>query len=441
MTATEAARQFYEDVLEALEHRGHPVKKIRDNAARSKCPISLAGNRDGLSIELVGNEVKLVCDKYRGHNGDLILTTLGLKGSIALDVAAAIAQVYAGVTPESAARANHCTVKEINRALAQPEARNIEPTSEWDAVDLLSLEFRERSDVLAGAIPVGLTLVSAAPKVGKTRFLTQVSVAAVRGSMFLKRTMTPTKVLTLALEDGARRYRKSLHYLVGTNWPGRSELTVRTTSARLDEGGQTKIEEHLDKHPDCGLVIIDVLARVRPRGRGTDKYQLDYDALASLQKMANFRDIAVVVVHHTNQRADVTDIFELVSGTAGLIGVVDSLMVLQRRRSDDVGILHIAGRSVEEQTIALSFTNGWWGQAPEGMPAELLSESKEVRALWLWLAENDGASTDDLAKRYGRTKDTTRKLLYRLEERELIDSLGKASPGQPVLWQVVRRGL
>jgi hypothetical protein len=27
-------------------------------------------------------------------------------------------------------------------------------------------------------------------------------------------------------------------------------------------------------------VIIDVLARVRPRGYGSDKYQLDYDALA-----------------------------------------------------------------------------------------------------------------------------------------------------------------
>jgi hypothetical protein len=141
----------------------------------------------------------------------------------------------------------------------------------------------------------------------------------------------------MALEDGAHRYQKSLHTLVGSKRPGRSELTIRTTSARLNEGGITKIEQHLDKHPECRLVIIDVLARVRPRGRGTDKYQLDYDALAPLQRIANLRQIAIVVVHHTNQRADVTDIFELVSGTAGLIGVVDSLMVLQRRRSDEVG--------------------------------------------------------------------------------------------------------
>jgi hypothetical protein len=355
------------------------------------------------------------------------------------NVIAAVGQVFAGVTIESAARANSCTISAINEALALPEARLIEPTSEWDAVDLLGAEFRETPDILAGAIPVGLTLISAAPKVGKTRFLAQVSVAGVRGTPFLGRKVTQTQVLTLALEDGARRYRKSLHYLVGTNWPGRKELTIRTTSARLDEGGLTKIEQHLDKHPDCGLVIIDVLARVRPKGRGSDKYQLDYDALASLQRMANLRQIAIVVVHHTNQRADVTDIFELVSGTSGLIGVVDSLMVLQRRRADDVGLLHITGREVEDQTVALGFTNGWWGPAPEGMPAELMSESKEVRTLWLWLAEEGPASTATLAKEYGRAENTTQKLLHRLEERELVDSLGKAAPGRPVNWQVVRR--
>jgi hypothetical protein len=184
------------------------------------------------------------------------------------NIAAAVGQIYAGVTPQSAAQANLCTVEEITHALALPAAKLIEPTSEWDAVDLLAAESRDTPDILAGAIPVGLTLISAAHKVGKTRFLAQVSVAAVRGNVFLERVVTQTKVLTLALEDGARRYRKSLHYLVGTNWPGRSELTVRTTSARLDEGGLTQIQQHLDKHPDCGLVIIDVLARVRPRGRG-----------------------------------------------------------------------------------------------------------------------------------------------------------------------------
>jgi hypothetical protein len=354
-------------------------------------------------------------------------------------VIAAVAQVYAGVTVESAARASRCTVEELTQALALPEARLIEATSEWDAVDLLAAEFRETPDILEGVVPVGVTLISAAPKVGKTRLLTQLAVAAVRGSAFLNRAVTQTKVLTLALEDGARRYRKSLDQLVWANPPSRNQLRIRTTSKRLDDGGITAIELHLDLNPECQLVIIDVLERVRPRGRGTNAYRLDYEALAPLQRMANLRQIAIVVVHHANQRAEVSDVFEKVSGTSGLIGVVDSLLLLQRRRNDDIGTLSVSGREVEDQTIALGFTDGWWGPAPEGMPAELLSESKEVRALWLWLAENAGASTEDLANQYGRTVNTTQKLLHRLEERELVDSIGKPAPSRPQCWQVVRR--
>jgi hypothetical protein len=353
------------------------------------------------------------------------------------NVMAALGQIFVGVTLESAAHLNGCTISELNEALAMPEARLIEPASEWDSSDLLAAEFRETPDILDGVVPVGVTLISAAPKVGKTRLLTQFSVSAVRGVPFLGRKVTQTKVLTLALEDGARRYRKSLHNLVGSNRPGRSELTIRTASLRLDEGGITQIEQHLDKYPDCKLVIIDVWARVRPRG--SDKYQLDYEALAPLQRIANLRQIAIVVVHHANQRTEVANVFERVSGTSGLIGVVDSLLLLQRRHKDDVGILSISGREVEDQETALSFTDGWWGPAPEGMPADLLSETREIRELWMWLADNDGASTDDLAQQYGRSDNATLKVLRRLEERELIDSMGKPSAGRPVSWQVVRR--
>jgi hypothetical protein len=72
------------------------------------------------------------------------------------------------------------------------------------------------------------------------------------------------------------------------------------------------------------------------------------------------------------------------------------------------------------------------------MPAELLAERPEVRALWLWLAERDGADTDELAQQYGRAKDATLKVLRRLEEQQLIDSLGAPTRGRPVCWQVVR---
>ena len=187
-------------------------------------------------------------------------------------------------------------------------------------------------------------------------------------------------------------------------------------------------------------MIIDVLERVRPTDRrGARAYTLDYEALAPLQRVANLRQVAVLVVHHSNQRSDVVDVFEKVSGTAGLIGVVDALLFLQRRRGDNVGTLSVAGREVEDQTLVLSFENGWWGPAPGGMPVEVLSENQDVRDLWLWLADQGPASTAVLAKAYGRSENATNKLLHRLEDAELVDSLGAPTKGRPVYWQVVDR--
>jgi hypothetical protein len=69
------------------------------------------------------------------------------------NIAAAIGQIYAGVTPQSAAQANLCTVEEITHALALPAAKLIEPTSEWDAVDLLAAEFRDHPTSWPGPYP------------------------------------------------------------------------------------------------------------------------------------------------------------------------------------------------------------------------------------------------------------------------------------------------
>ena len=82
------------------------------------------------------------------------------------NIVTAVGHVYAGVTVESAARLAGCEILDLHGALATEEARLVEPTSEWDSVDLLAAVFHETPNILEGIIPVGVTLVSAAPKVG-----------------------------------------------------------------------------------------------------------------------------------------------------------------------------------------------------------------------------------------------------------------------------------
>ena len=63
---------------------------------------------------------------------------------MAINIMLAISQVYAGVTVESAARQHSCTVADLTAALTLPEARLIEPMSDWDAIDLLDSELGEQ---------------------------------------------------------------------------------------------------------------------------------------------------------------------------------------------------------------------------------------------------------------------------------------------------------
>jgi len=103
------------------------------------------------------------------------------------------------------------------------------------------------------------------------------------------------------------------------------------------------------------LVVVDTLAKVRaPRSSKSSPYQNDHDALAGLQRLAEELGIAVVVNHH-DRKMDAEDIFDTVSGTLGLTGAVDTILVLVKRAQGTT--LHdVHGWDIEDETaLALRF--------------------------------------------------------------------------------------
>lgn len=62
----------------------------------------------------------------------------------------------------------------------------------------------------------------------------------------------------------------------------------------------------------------------------------------------------MLIVHHTRKSKD-KDIFNMISGSAGLLDCVDGAFLLQKaNRVDDVAILDVVGRDQPEQQIYLS---------------------------------------------------------------------------------------
>ena len=150
-----------------------------------------------------------------------------------------------------------------------------------------------------------------------------------RGKEALGKFVDKGDVLYLGLEDGERRMHSRVTKILGDEikeWP--ENFTFRWRLDALDEGGLDYIEEWLADHPNPRLVVIDVLAKVRGRkARDEEQYQYDYRMLSGLQGLATRYRVAIVVVHHV-RKSDANDVLDTVSGTTGIAGAADNVMVL-----------------------------------------------------------------------------------------------------------------
>jgi AAA domain len=229
----------------------------------------------------------------------------------------------------------------------------------FSAKELQSMAFPPLSWIVPNIIPAeGLTLLCSRPKFGKSWLAYDLCIACTTDRYTLG-TIKPAQgdVLYLALEDSKRRLQRRMGKLLPTfrgPWPER--LTLKTEWRRLDEGGLGDIRAwHTDTKKHGGkpiLVVVDVLAKVRKPVGNRPLYEADYAALADLAKLANELGLAIAVLHHTRKMA-ADDLMETVSGSYGISGAVDTILVMANRPNG--AVLDIRGRDVESAELAIEF--------------------------------------------------------------------------------------
>lgn len=242
----------------------------------------------------------------------------------------------------------------------------------WKASDLEGASFAAPRFLIPDLLPEGVTLLSGTPKIGKSWMLLNIGIACSAGGSFLDRPTSKTPVLYLALEDNLRRIQQRLRMVCGwDSFPDALDICIEWN--RFPRG-LVDLSKVLGDTP-YGLVMIDTLEMVRPPRRA-NSYEDDYRALSGLRALAGEHGIGCLVVHHnrkTETKSDGTllDPLERVSGTMGLTGCVDSILVLSRTRGLVEGSLTVMGRDVEEQVLNVRLlpSMGTW----------MLSEKSNVR--------------------------------------------------------------
>jgi hypothetical protein len=270
-----------------------------------------------------------------------------------------------------------------------------------------------------GVLPQGAALLCGPPKIGKSRLILQLACAVAYGGVALSHTeVAQGGVLVLALEDGARRLQERLGaFLYGEKDPWPDALVMVNEWPTLDQGGAEELDEYLTEHPETRLVIVDVLQMIRPPTSGKHTaYAADYTAMRMLKAIADRHDVTVLVVHHS-RKMDANDPVDLVSGTNGLAGAVDSVLILQREPNGSDATLYLRGRDVEEAQFSLAYDRGRgaWNVVGEAR-AQPLSETRENIIVALENAWPKPMSPKDVVVATGLGENVVSQRLHHLEQ-------------------------
>jgi hypothetical protein len=269
--------------------------------------------------------------------------------------------------------------------LARIEAQH-EPPRIYTAAEIMAQKFEPLVQYVEGLVVEGLGVIGGKPKLGKSWLVLGLAAAIASGGVALSdrsRTVRRGKVLYLALEDGRRRLQSRLKAL-GLDHPP-AGLRFATEWPHLGVGGEggglDLLRAEIEKHrPD--VVFIDTLQKVRSPRKGRDPYGEDYAALGGLHGLArDFAPLAIYVVHHNRKNDRPEDYVDALSGTTGIGGAADTVVVLARARGEADAILSITGRDIEETERALQFKAGLWHEVGSATEWRRTEEQSQLVAL------------------------------------------------------------
>jgi hypothetical protein len=272
------------------------------------------------------------------------------------------------------------------------------------AADLVARQFAEPKWAVPEIMAEGLTILAGKPKTGKSWAALDFAVAVAGGYYALGNiACAQGDVLLLALEDNDRRLHQRLKAVL-QGQPAPPALQIATQWRRADAGGLDDLRQWLKAHPRARLVVIDTLQLIRgQRAKTEGVYADDYAAISALKAIADEFSVALLIVHHLRKEAT-GDPLESVSGTAGLTGSADTILILKREPKDAFALLYVRGRDVPEAEIAMQFdeTTGKWLRL---IGADDFRRSKERNAIIRALLDLDEPMTPaEIAEAIGKPR-------------------------------------
>lgn len=260
-------------------------------------------------------------------------------------------------TTSVAADAKQSPVKTTNDSITPINEKSnavsaIHRLETFNMPELYDKSFKVRAPVIDGLLYSDTYLFCGTPKLGKSFMMLQIAYHVASGRELWGYEVRQGVVLYMALEDDERRLQERLYRMFDVECV--ENLYMATHSGTLSSNLLDQLSSFVQTHTDTSLIIIDTLKRVREGDDDKYSYASDYEVITCLKQFADNNDICLMVVHHSRkQRAD--DIFDMISGTNGLLGAADGgFMFHKEKRTSSEGVLDVTGRDQPEQTLYLN---------------------------------------------------------------------------------------
>lgn len=285
-------------------------------------------------------------------------------------------------------------------AAGPPPEQSVPPTSKLTTISAAALQQKDIPPlqfVIDDLIPYGLTLLCSPPKYGKSWMALDLGLQVAQGKPFLQCSSHQCGCLYLALEDGERRLKYRMEKLLKDE-SAPANFHFATNATTLKTGLCEMLDDFLQTHSGIGLIIIDTFQFVRDCAPKKEApYATDYREVSTLKRFADKHNIALLLVHHLNKRVDDGDPYNMVSGTTGITGAADTIMVMTRaKRSDTNTNLSFISRDVEERETVLTFNKDTYHWTVVGSAQDIAAQQSRrtyetnptVRTIKALLARN-----------------------------------------------------
>ncbi len=226
-------------------------------------------------------------------------------------------------------------------------------------------------EIIRNLVPEGLTLLGGRPKMGKSWWALEASMAKGAGGRFMGQDVEAGRVIYFSLEDSPKRLQKRMRMI---GWPPGLPVTFCHDLSPL--GGTLGGLPALIESEKPAMVVIDTIGRAA-QGLDQRQYGVVSDFLGPIQASAVNTGCAVLALDHHRKppsggRVEGSDHIDEMMESSAKTAVADAIISLMRKRGERGATLLVTGRDMEDQQLAIEMD-------PVTCCWQLLGDAQEVR--------------------------------------------------------------